>query len=155
MPELVIVGGGIDPAGCPSYSSYALLTDAGNYLLDCGESTVGRLKKLGIDPLSLRAIFITHMHYDHMAGLFGLLYGIWAACRRSDEVPEAIRAWSTAQGLPDEELQALWRKVRRSVELSPRNLLNVRMMVNRLTNRRNWRHLWNNFKGAIRIALDR
>jgi len=80
----------------------------------------------------------------------------WDQAFSSDpDKPEEATIFYNLSGLPDEELQALWRKVRRSVELSPRNLLNVRMMVNRLTNRRNWRHLWNNFKGAIRIALDR
>ncbi len=58
-------------------------------------------------------------------------------------------------GLPDEELQRLWTKFRRSVELSPRNLLNVRMNINRLTNASNWRQLRHNLVAAVKIMLDR
>jgi len=80
----------------------------------------------------------------------------WDQAFSSDpDKPEEATIFYNLSDLPDEELQALWRKVRRSVELRPRNLLNVRMMVNRLTNRRNWRHLWNNFKGTVKIALNR
>jgi len=80
----------------------------------------------------------------------------WDQAFSSDpDKPEEATIFYNLSGLPDEELQALWRRVRRSVELTPRNLLNVRMMVNRLTNRRNWRQLWNNFKGVVKIALDR
>ena len=32
MAEIVIVSGGDDPDGCPSGSSYALVTDQGAYL---------------------------------------------------------------------------------------------------------------------------
>jgi anaerobic magnesium-protoporphyrin IX monomethyl ester cyclase len=80
----------------------------------------------------------------------------WDQAFSSDpDKPEEATIFYNLSDMTDEELRAQWRRVRRSVELTPRNLLNARMMVNRLANRRNWRHLWNNLKGAVRIALDR
>jgi len=80
----------------------------------------------------------------------------WDEAFSSDpDTPEQAVIFYNVSGLPDEELQRLWSKFRREVELSPRNLLNLQMTVNRLTNARNWRHLWHNFRGAIKILFDR
>jgi len=104
MAEVVVVGGGDDPEGCPSGSSYALVTDRGTYLLDCGESCGARLRWYGIDPLSVRAVFISHMHYDHVAGLFGFLSSVWITCRREEEIPPAVQEWASRAQLPDSAL---------------------------------------------------
>jgi anaerobic magnesium-protoporphyrin IX monomethyl ester cyclase len=80
----------------------------------------------------------------------------WDDAFSSDpDKPEQATIFYNLSGLSDEELQHLWSRFRRSVELSPRNLLNVRMNINRLTNARNWRQLWHNLTGAARIMLDR
>ncbi len=42
-------------------------------LVDCAEGTQYRLQRAGLSPVSLRAIFITHLHGDHCYGLPGLL----------------------------------------------------------------------------------
>ena len=42
-------------------------------LVDCAEGTQHRLQRAGLSPMSLRAIFITHLHGDHCYGLPGLL----------------------------------------------------------------------------------
>jgi ribonuclease BN (tRNA processing enzyme) len=107
MTELVILGGGKDPAGCYAGSCFALVGSQGAYLLDCGEAAPGRMAACGVNQLSVRAVFITHMHYDHMAGLFNFLFGVWAYCRREDEVPPAIRPWSNWGRLHDEQLPKL------------------------------------------------
>jgi ribonuclease BN (tRNA processing enzyme) len=104
MAEIVILGGGHDPAGCPLGRSYALVVDGAVYLLDCGDSCGARLRPNGIDPISVRAVFITHMHYDHMAGLFGFLFNVWAYCRREEDVPVSIRSYSSWGRLSDEQL---------------------------------------------------
>ena len=39
------------------------------FLLDCGSSTLTAMKRDGIDPSALDAIFISHLHGDHFAGL--------------------------------------------------------------------------------------
>lgn len=43
------------------------------FLIDCGEGTQRQLIKCGISPLKITAVFITHLHGDHMFGIFGLL----------------------------------------------------------------------------------
>ncbi|MEX5744944.1 MBL fold metallo-hydrolase [Massilia sp. X63] len=42
-------------------------------LVDCAEGTQHRLLRTNLSPVSLRAIFITHLHGDHCYGLPGLL----------------------------------------------------------------------------------
>ncbi len=42
-------------------------------LVDCAEGTQHRLLRTGLSPMSLRAVFITHLHGDHCYGLPGLL----------------------------------------------------------------------------------
>jgi ribonuclease Z len=42
-------------------------------LVDCAEGTQYRLLRTNLSPVSLRAIFITHLHGDHCYGLPGLL----------------------------------------------------------------------------------
>ena len=42
---------------------------AGRFLLDCGASTLIGLNRLKLDPNEIRAIFVTHLHGDHYAGL--------------------------------------------------------------------------------------
>jgi ribonuclease Z len=47
--------------------------DAGLVLLDCGGSPVQRLRRLGLDPLRLTQVVLTHLHPDHAYGLPALL----------------------------------------------------------------------------------
>ncbi len=80
----------------------------------------------------------------------------WDEAFSSDpDTPEEATIFYNVSGLPDTEIQRLWSKFRREVEMSARNLLDLRMMFNRLTNARNLRHLWHNFKGAIKLLLNR
>lgn len=43
------------------------------YLIDCGEGTQHRIMHTSLSLMTLRAIFITHVHGDHCYGLPGLL----------------------------------------------------------------------------------
>ncbi len=43
------------------------------YLVDAGEGVQQQLIRYGINPLRLRAVFISHLHGDHVFGLFPLL----------------------------------------------------------------------------------
>lgn len=54
-------------------------TDCSDTLLqfDAGRGTTERLSQLGLSPLQLDAIFLTHMHSDHTEGLAGLLQYRW------------------------------------------------------------------------------
>ena len=43
------------------------------FLIDCGEGTQIRIRAAGLSYLKIEAIFISHIHGDHIFGLFGLL----------------------------------------------------------------------------------
>lgn len=42
-------------------------------LIDCGEGTLGQLKKAGIEYRDVHHIFLTHHHFDHIGSLFACL----------------------------------------------------------------------------------
>ena len=43
------------------------------FLIDCGEGTQQRLIRCGINPMKLQAVFLSHLHGDHVYGIFGLI----------------------------------------------------------------------------------
>lgn len=43
------------------------------YLVDAGEGVQQQLFRYGINPMKIRAVFISHLHGDHVFGLFPLL----------------------------------------------------------------------------------
>jgi ribonuclease Z len=44
-----------------------------HYLIDCGEGTQMQLCKYRLSMLKINHLFITHLHADHILGIFGLL----------------------------------------------------------------------------------
>ena len=55
-----------------------LLLNAGRaYLVDVGDGTAGQLAKVGIPANRIDAVFVSHLHFDHTAGLAGLLGLRW------------------------------------------------------------------------------
>jgi len=53
--------------------SIVVKTSEGQLMFDCGEGTQRQMLYAGLNPMKLKAIFITHMHFDHIMGLIGLL----------------------------------------------------------------------------------
>lgn len=51
-------------------------------LFDCGEGTQHRLVEAGLSPLKIKAVFITHLHGDHVFGLPGLIQSMAMNNRR-------------------------------------------------------------------------
>lgn len=72
--ELTILG---SSAALPTSLRFptAHLLNAGErfFLIDCGEGTQIRLRQYGINPSRIHHILISHLHGDHVFGLFGLL----------------------------------------------------------------------------------
>ena len=56
-------------------SSSAYLLEAGGkkILIDCGPGTLMRLSQVGVNPLDLDYILVTHFHADHTSDLFPLI----------------------------------------------------------------------------------
>ena len=72
--ELTILG---SSAALPTSKRFptAHLLHAGErfFLIDCGEGTQIRMRQYGINPSRIHHILISHLHGDHVFGLFGLL----------------------------------------------------------------------------------
>jgi ribonuclease Z len=51
-------------------------------LVDCGVNPLVRLRQVGIDPLSLTDLFVTHFHPDHVSGLPLFLMNLWLLGRK-------------------------------------------------------------------------
>lgn len=92
MAEVVILGSGAGFATKDRFNtSVALLSGNEAYILDCGEPCSALVFRDGIDPLSIRSIFISHMHPDHVGGLPQLLFSIYLPARSTRS---KHRAWS-------------------------------------------------------------
>lgn len=75
MPlDLLVLGSN---AAMPAYgrftSAQLLKKESSYYLIDCGEGTQIRLSQYKVKRNQIKAIFITHLHGDHVFGLPGVL----------------------------------------------------------------------------------
>lgn len=56
----------------------------GAFLIDCGATSLIGLQRQGIDPNSISAIFVSHLHGDHFAGLiWWMLHAVHIAKREA------------------------------------------------------------------------
>lgn len=53
--------------------SIVVSTSEGQFMFDCGEGSQRQMLYAGLNPMKLKAVFITHMHFDHIMGLVGLM----------------------------------------------------------------------------------
>lgn len=68
--QLTVVGSGdAFGSGGRLQTSYHVQRAAGDFLIDCGATTLIGMQKLGLDPDRVGTIFISHLHGDHFAGL--------------------------------------------------------------------------------------
>ncbi len=98
MTDLLIIG---SAAGVPTEARFctalALRTEQHLYLIDAGAPVSTLLYRMYEDPLKVDAVFLSHMHTDHVAGLPLLLQHNHLLHRRK---PLAIYGpWDTARRL--------------------------------------------------------
>lgn len=90
------------PTAHGHHSAHALNVHEQFYLVDCGEGTQMRLMQAGISPLKLRAVFVSHLHGDHVYGLFPMLSTMGLLGRR-----ERLRVFAPA---PFDRMLAFYRE---------------------------------------------
>ena len=77
MPERIIVKflgtAGSIPTKERGLPAVSLEYNGSAYLFDCGEGTQRQMLKYGVNAQRIKAIFITHMHGDHVIGIAGLI----------------------------------------------------------------------------------
>jgi ribonuclease BN (tRNA processing enzyme) len=62
---------------------YLIKSQSITFLVDCGASSLIALKKLAIDPGSIDAIIISHLHGDHFAGIPFIIRETQIAAKRN------------------------------------------------------------------------
>jgi ribonuclease Z len=77
MAEIYFLGTG-GWVATPERDNTSFLLRAGGKLtlVDCPGSVVAKIRKLGFDPREVSAIFITHVHPDHIYGLPSLVHSL-------------------------------------------------------------------------------
>ena len=72
--RLTILGSGpaLPPVG-KHPSAHVLNVHEQIFLIDAGEGVQARLRRYGVNAMALDRIFISHLHGDHVYGLFGLI----------------------------------------------------------------------------------
>ncbi len=78
--RLILLGtaGGPTPKPNRAAAAQVIIVDGAAYVIDCGNGTPRQLVLAGVPLRSLSAIFITHMHSDHVADLGNLQWLAWA-----------------------------------------------------------------------------
>jgi len=72
--EITFVGcGDAFGSGGRFNTCFHVRAESGQFLIDCGASSLIAMKRLGIDPNGVDTILITHFHADHFGGLPFLL----------------------------------------------------------------------------------
>src|SRR5437773_8368985 len=78
--KIVVLGSGTSvPHPQRAAAAFWMEASAGTILLDCGADATHRMAAENLDWPNLDAIWISHLHLDHCAGLAPFLFGIkWA-----------------------------------------------------------------------------
>lgn len=72
--EITVLGSNAAIPTTTRNPSAQILSISGHlFLIDCGEGTQFQLRKMHINFMRIEAIFISHLHGDHVFGLIGLL----------------------------------------------------------------------------------
>ncbi len=80
--RLILLG-----TGCPSVdhkrfgSANLVLTRQSSILVDCGSGVTQRLKEAKVSTANINALFLTHLHSDHVVDLYQLIISSWHSYR--------------------------------------------------------------------------
>jgi ribonuclease Z len=92
--RVVMLGTGaalVDPDR--NHSSILITVHGRHYLFDCGHGATHQLVRAGIDPAEVDVIFLSHLHFDHIADFPYFLISTWIFGRQTAPVvigpPEA------------------------------------------------------------------
>lgn len=104
--RLVLLGTGGGPIARVSRSQPANLLQVGKktYVIDIGAGTSRQIVRAGLRPNAIDAVFITHLHFDHTAGIMGFMALDWQDRRKA---PVRIYGPPGTQELVDRTLSAL------------------------------------------------
>lgn len=102
---MVLLGthGGPPPQRARAGIASALVVDGATYLVDAGRMAVSHHTQVGLAWADLRAVFVTHLHADHVAELFQIfLLGGFQAPAQGDTIAGPIPVYGPgpAGGLP-------------------------------------------------------
>ena len=103
--------------------SSAPIVDGHTYLVDCGRACVTQFHKAGLSFASLRGIFLTHLHADHVADYFNYFMMASTTGRKNgDVIPGQLAVYGPGPtgGLPEPFGGALWgSRARRNPHRAP------------------------------------
>lgn len=104
--KVVLLGTGVGPPVNLQQYGASTLVEAGaqRFLFDCGRGATLRLAQAGVPIGSIRRVFLTHLHSDHVLQLPDLLLTGWAGGRRA--VPLAVWGPAGTRAMMDHLQQA-------------------------------------------------
>lgn len=81
--RILMLGTGAAMPDPDRYNSSMLLTVRGrHYLFDCGQGATRQMVRAGIDPATVDVVFLSHLHYDHIAEFPFFMIATWM-CNRA------------------------------------------------------------------------
>ncbi len=96
-PKVVFLGtGSSTPHSLRNYSSIlVMLNSTTSIMLDCGEDTLGQIKRFfkhdyQNELKKIKALFISHHHVDHIMGIYGLVSERKRVCMQQDEIDDKL-----------------------------------------------------------------
>lgn len=102
--SVVLLGTGTPLPSSERYGTAILVRAGGKELLfDCGRGVVIRLTEAGVKPSEVDALFLTHLHSDHVVGIPDLWLTGWFLGRKE---PLKIRGPAGTRNLTDHLVQA-------------------------------------------------
>jgi ribonuclease Z len=77
------------------HSSIVVTVRDRHYLLDCGHGATRQMVRAGIDPATVDHVFLSHLHYDHIADFAYFMLATWIVDRPNPPIvvgpPETAR----------------------------------------------------------------